>query len=369
MKLFPLYLVAWAAAGSTFALQSSAPPYPSNWTSNPISVGHAVANLTSTVRFYRDLTGLVVLSEDTEPVTDAALGQFTNTTGATYKTATIAIPNQSWTLKLTEYAGISKEGIRAREQAPAAPGLTLSIKNASLTDSVLAQVNATTVNGQPVPSGGAEGTTSTVWVYDPDNYMVELVQRSGASDYFTVPAPNITDGPGMKWVVRGQLDLTMYNYTQALTFYKGILGQNISAGFEPLIGPNEYEQIGGIGSVFNISENVTWAAVTGNCNPDTRCEYYEYDDPDRVSIIYPAQDPGVGITEYNVQDLDGILAEVKNAGLTFVTEGSVPVTVDGKRSVLIRDPSGYLVRLGESSTPVDSPTSVRGGKRPAFLPN
>lgn len=141
----------------------------------------------------------------------------------------------------------------------------------------------------------------------------------------------------------------MYNYTQALTFYRDVLGQNITAGFSFLIGPYQYEPVGFIGTVFGIPENVTWAAVTGNCDPVTRCEYYEYDDPARVSLIYPVQDPGVGITYYAVQDLDALVKKIKAAGQTIVTNGGQPVLVDGVRSILVRDPAGYLVALEEEA--------------------
>jgi catechol 2,3-dioxygenase-like lactoylglutathione lyase family enzyme len=347
---YPFLLV--ALLGSIAAQASTISPLtkriPFNLTSDPTSVDHAVWDIKSTLHFYHDLIGLVVLSEDTESVYNEAYSQLTATSGASYKTAIVQIPNQAWTLKLVEYGDIQRESIRVREQDPGAPGLTLTVKNATAINLALRAANATTVNGQPVPNGTAEGTTSTVWVYDPDGFMVELVQRSGASDYFTVPPPNITDGPGMEYVIRGQLDLTMYNYTQALTFYKDILGQNISAGFEPLIGPYQYEPVGEIGSVFNVSSNVTWTAVTGNCDPYTRCEYYEYDDPERVTIDEPAQNPGIGMTTYVVQDLDSIVSQVQAANLTIVTEGGAPVVVNGIRSILIRDPTGYLVRLDAS---------------------
>lgn len=139
----------------------------------------------------------------------------------------------------------------------------------------------------------------------------------------------------------------MYNYTQALTFYRDILGQDITPGFSYLIGPNQYKEVGGIGEVFGIPENTTWAAVTGNCDPVTRCEYYEYDDPDRVSLIYPVQYPGVGITYYAVQNLDALVEKINGAGLTIVTAGKQPVVVDGVRSIVVRDPSDYLVALEE----------------------
>lgn len=320
-------------------------PY-SNLTSYPTSVGHAVADLDKTLQFYRNIVGLVVLHQDEEPIDNPAYGKLTNTSTATYKTAVVAIPNQLWTLNLVEYTSLPKEQIKQREQDPGDPGLTLTVKNSSAINNALRAANLTTILGEPIPEGGAEGTTSTVWVYDPDGYMVELVQRSGPSDYFTVSPPNITDGPGMEFVIRGQLDLTMSNATQAITFYRDILGQNISRGFEPLIGPG-YDALGFVGTIFNMSTDTQWAAVTGNCDPDTRCEYYEYDAADRKSIVYPAQYPGVGITSYNVRALDSILDKVRTAGLSIVTEGDVPVQVDGRRSVVIRDPSGYLVRLDE----------------------
>lgn len=339
-------IIASFLAVDALALTYNQPSIYPNLTSYPTSVGHAVADLDQTLEFYHDIVGLIVLHQDEEPIDNPAYGRLTNTSAATYKTAIVAIPNQLWTLNLVEYIGLPKEQIKQREQDPGDPGLTLTVKNSSAINDALRAANVTTILDEPIPEGGAEGTTSTVWVYDPDGYMVELVQRSGPSDYFTVSPPNITDGPGMEFVIRGQLDLTMSNATQAITFCRDILGQNISRGFEPLIGPG-YDSLGFVGTIFNMSADTQWAAVTGNCDPDTRCEYYEYDAPDRVSIVYPAQYPGVGITSYNVKHLDDIVKKVYSAGLTVVTEGGLPVKVDGRRSIVVRDPSGYLVRLDE----------------------
>ncbi|CZR62763.1 uncharacterized protein PAC_12660 [Phialocephala subalpina] len=341
----------WATFSLIFAITSFglATALVSNATSDVTSVGHAVQDLNTTVSFYHNVLGLQVLTQDSQPVTNEAYSLLTNTSAtALYRTAKIQIPNQEWPLVLTQYYNVSTTTVKQREQDPAAPGLTLTVKNATAINAVLREISAPTVNGQPVPNATAEGTTSTVWVYDPDGYMIELVQRSGASDYFTVPPPTITDGPGMEYIIRGQLDLTMRNISQALTFYAGILSLNITSGFEPLIGPGQYEQVGAIGSVFNISSTVYWAAATGNCDPTTRCEYYEYDDPTRVTIAYPAAYPGIGMTTYAVKNLDTVLRQIRGVGLTIVTRGGSPVVVDGARSIVVRDPSGYLVRLDEN---------------------
>jgi catechol 2,3-dioxygenase-like lactoylglutathione lyase family enzyme len=317
----------------------------STLTSDIISTGHAVRDLNTTLYFYHNVLGLEVLSLDKEARVDEAFGLLTST-NATYRTAVLAIPNQNWTLKLIQYLGLPQTTIKQREQDPAAPALTLTCKNATDVNIALREANVKTLTGQPIPHGSGPGTTSTAWVYDPDGYMVEAVQRSGPADYFTVPPPSITNGPGMRYVIRGQLDLTLSNISHATMFYRDILGQNISAGFEPLIGPG-YAQIGFLGSLFGIPSNSTWAATTGNCNPTTRCEYYEYDDPARKAIVYPVHTAGIGMTTYAVGDLDATLKRVKASRLTIITQGGEPVTIDGTRSILIRDPSGYLVRLDQ----------------------
>lgn len=66
-----------------------------NLTSDPVGVGHAVTNLETTVQFYSELLGLVVISHDRDWRCDAAYGMLTDTAGAEYKQAVIAIPNQN----------------------------------------------------------------------------------------------------------------------------------------------------------------------------------------------------------------------------------------------------------------------------------
>ncbi|PVH77213.1 hypothetical protein DL98DRAFT_591462 [Cadophora sp. DSE1049] len=244
---------------TTFGLATA---HVSNVTSDITSVGHAVQNLNKTVSFYHNVLGLQVLIQDSQSVANEAYGLLTNTsTTALYRTAKIQFPNQEWPLVLTQYYNVSTTTVKRREQSVPKPP------------------------------------------------RKEPPQRPGGpSDYFTVPPPTITDGPGMRYIIRGS----------------------------------------GVGAVFNISSSVYWAAATGNCDPTTRCEYYEYYDPTRVTIAHPAAYSGIGMTTYAVRDLDMVLKQIRAAGLTVVTRGGSPVVVDGARSIVVRDPSGYLVRLDEN---------------------
>lgn len=90
----------------------------------------------------------------------------------------------------------------------------------------------------------------------------------------------------MGYVIRGQLDFIMYIVTELFTFYRDILGQDISREFEPLIGDG-HAATGFLESILGINKDATWVALTSNCDPETCYKYYEYDDPSRKSIIYP----------------------------------------------------------------------------------
>jgi hypothetical protein len=46
-----------------------------------------------------------------------------------------------------------------------------------------------------------------------------------------------------------------------------------------------------------------------------------------------------------VRDIDGLLAQMKAAGIEVVTPGGLPIKFPGSRRVLVRDPGGFFVVL------------------------
>jgi catechol 2,3-dioxygenase-like lactoylglutathione lyase family enzyme len=141
---------------------------------------------------------------------------------------------------------------------------------------------------------------------------------------------------------------------QALAFYRDLLGFDIHAGFPPLVGPGEHPVVPSfLAALLGITPGSTWAAATGNCTPVTRCEYFEYDDPARKVFNPPIQDPGAPFESVGTTDLDGLLARIRAAGLPVVTPGGRPVRVHGTRAVLVRDPSGFLIRLEQRHAPCE----------------
>lgn len=72
---------------------------------------------------------------------------------------------------------------------------------------------------------------------------------------------------------------------------------------------------------------------------------YEYDDPARKTFNPPIQDPGAPIESIRTQDLNALLPQLVAAGAQIVTPRQRPVRVDGMPNIIVRDPSGFLIRL------------------------
>lgn len=67
--------------------------------------------------------------------------------------------------------------------------------------------------------------------------------------------------------------------------------------------------------------------------------------------IRPANpwDPGSSKLIFAVRDLDSTVAKLTAAGAPAVTLGGVPLATSGARSLLVRDPDGYLVQVDQAS--------------------
>lgn len=193
-----------------------------------------------------------------------------------------------------------------------------------------------------IPEGG-----KTAFVRDPDGYIVEVNERE-PGDWFTVTPPTTTSGPGMSKVYWGQMDWSVKSETKALEFYRGLMGFDIEPGYEPLVGPNEHPPVPSfLAGLLGITPGSPWGAAAGNCAPQMRCEFFEYDDPARRSFTPGIQNPGTPFVKIRVQNLDAMVRRITKKGLRIVTPGREPVTLGHSRSILIRDTSGFLVQLVE----------------------
>jgi catechol 2,3-dioxygenase-like lactoylglutathione lyase family enzyme len=84
-------------------------------------------------------------------------------------------------------------------------------------------------------------------------------------------------------------------------------------------------------------------------------------------------DPGAPHMKFLVRDIDTVVANARAANATVVTRSGAPVTaqtaIGSARSIILRDPDGYIVQVIQSSGPVLAPPPApRGGGAAAAAP-
>jgi len=84
-------------------------------------------------------------------------------------------------------------------------------------------------------------------------------------------------------------------------------------------------------------------------------------------------DPGAPHMKILVRDIDAVVANAKAANATIVTKSgaavTVPTAIGQAKSIVLRDPDGYIVQAIQSSAPVlATPAPPRGGGAPAAPP-
>jgi catechol 2,3-dioxygenase-like lactoylglutathione lyase family enzyme len=80
-------------------------------------------------------------------------------------------------------------------------------------------------------------------------------------------------------------------------------------------------------------------------------ELSEFSGIEQKAIRANLWDPGATMLILNVDRLDASLDALKKAGGEIVSGEGKPVSLDGTRAVIARDPDGYLLELIESPTP------------------
>jgi len=95
-------------------------------------------------------------------------------------------------------------------------------------------------------------------------------------------------------------------------------------------------------------------------------ELTEFSGVDRKPGQARHTDPGAALIALRVKDMEPVLAAVKKMNVPVITTSGAPVSIEtpnGKlRSILIRDPDGYVVEVAESAPPagVTAPGNVYG---------
>lgn len=141
-------------------------------------------------------------------------------------------------------------------------------------------------------------------------------------------------------------------------FYHDVLGLNLRGEREAAI---PFYSVAAINEFVDAPANAEFRAAfmpipyaSDERNPQNQIylEAFEYRNIERHQLIPPLSDIGVSSMRVFVMDIDAVLAKVKAAGETVLTNGGEPVNVAAPRgfsgtarAVMLRDPDGYPVEL------------------------
>jgi catechol 2,3-dioxygenase-like lactoylglutathione lyase family enzyme len=302
---------------------------------------HSVGDLDKTVAFYRDGLGLPMMAGPGGKIAaklpapralDEDLSKFTDTHGAKFRNASFKIPGAKFDLELTEFTNTPRKTLKPHMQDPGAATLVLNVRDV---DAALAGVNKTggsvlSIGGQPMKMGGETSKTRSVFVRDPDGFMLELAAVQ--------PLP-ATTAPASSNVIGGRIGVTIRDTDQTLKFYHDVLG------FETKPAPAAYATDKTITTLID-AEGAHWrissAKIPGS---PVEWELLEFKDVKRMPLHGAVPDIGSPAVSVMVKDVSAALEAVKAGGGSVVTAGGQPVKLGNATGIFVRDPNGLLIEL------------------------
>ncbi len=301
---------------------------------------HSVADLDKTVAFYRDGLGMQPVGPGGKPVTarpapqalDESLSKFTDTHGAKFRNASFNIPGATFMLELTEFTGTPRKQATPHMQDPGAATLVLTVRDV---DAALAGVkknggSVLSIGGAPMKIGGETSQSRSVFVRDPDGFMLELAGIQ--------PAPK-SSAPADSNILGGRIGVTIKDTDQTMKFYHDVLGFETKPA-APAFATNQTiaSLIDAKGAQWRISS----AKVPGT---SVDFELLEFKDVARKPFDLRVPDIGSPAVSIHVKDVEGAMKAVAAGGGSIVTRGGEPVKLGGGMGVFVRDPNGLLIEL------------------------
>jgi catechol 2,3-dioxygenase-like lactoylglutathione lyase family enzyme len=217
-------------------------------------------------------------------------------------------------------------------QDPGAMTLVLVVRDV---DAALAGVKKTggsvlSIGGEPMKIGGETSQSRSVFVRDPDGFLLELAGIQ--------PLPP-SDAPANSNVVGGHIGITIADTDQTLKFYHDVLGLDIKPA-APAFATNKT-----IASLID-APGAQWRISTGHVpGSPVELEFLEFKDVKRTPVRWNNPDIGSPTVSVQVKDVQAAMDAVKNGGGSVYTQGGEPVKLGQRLAVFVRDPNGVLIEL------------------------
>jgi len=284
-----------------------------------------VAEHDRAIAFYRDVFGFEGRAID---FANPAVPLLTNAPGVTLRMSMLTLPGGT-RYELTHFKGLERQPGTAKYTDPGAASVVLYVRSLDTLVGVAKKANAqiVTTGGAPVEIATANGRARSIVLRDPDGYFLQLVEQ-------TPPA-----GAPESEIFGSSLAFTMEDAGATQKFYTGMMGV-------PLSGPTEFKRDASLAKLFGAPEAVEFRKLSGTLPPGTAVEFTEFRGVPRTKFHLRVRDPGAPAMAINVDNLEGMVAQMKGAGVNLISaNGELVDFGNGVRNIFVEDPNGMNLEL------------------------
>jgi catechol 2,3-dioxygenase-like lactoylglutathione lyase family enzyme len=293
---------------------------------------HAVEDLDTTLAFYRDVFGLKGTPQD---FPNPAVPQLTNAPGVTLRLSMMRLPG-SMLFELTHFKGLERKPSRAAYTDPGAGSIVLYVRDldAAVANAKKANTPIVTTGGEPVEVDTAKGKARSIIMRDPDGFFVQVVQET--------PAQGAPEGN----VHRVSLAYTIDSVEGTAKFYNGMMGVELS-------GPSAFSKDPAMLKLVGAPKGTEFRKLTGVLpGPPAYVEFTEFRGVPRTKFHLRVRDPGAPAMAIQVINLNGMVAQMKAAGVNLISANAQIVDFgNGTHNIFVEDPNGMNIELFERSGP------------------
>jgi catechol 2,3-dioxygenase-like lactoylglutathione lyase family enzyme len=327
MKKLAISVVLVAATSAVVAFAQQAPVGQIKSLSHAI---HAVNDLDTTLAFYRDVFGIDGKAQD---FANPAVPLLTNAPGVTLRLSMVGLPGGT-RFEFTHFKGLERQPAQAQYTDPGAASLVLYVRDLDPLVAAAKKANAmiVTTGGAPVEIATGKGKARSIVLRDPDGFFLRLVEEA--------PSAGAPEGN----VHRVSLAYTMEDAAATKSFYTGMLAVE-------LVGPSAFTKDAALAKLVGAPENVELRKLTGTLPPGIAVEFAEFRGVPRTKFQLRVRDPGAPAMAIQVTNIEGMVAQMKAAGVTLVSaNGELVDFGNGVHNIFVQDPNGMNVELFERSS-------------------
>ena len=293
---------------------------------------HAVEDLDTTLAFYRDVFGLKGTPND---FPNPAVPLLTNAPGVTLRLSMMPLPG-NMRFELTHFKGLERKPARAAYTDPGAASIVLYVRDIDTVVANAKKANApiVTTGGAPVEIATAKGRERSIIIRDPDGFFDQVVQEAPAA---AAPEGNVH---------RVSLAYTMESAEATMKFYNGLMGVQLS-------GPTAFSKDPATLKLVGAPEGTEFRKLTGTLpGPQAYIEFTEFRGVPRTKFHLRVRDPGAPAMAIQVNNLTGLIANMKAAGVPIIsTNGEIVDFGGGTHTIFVEDPNGMNLETFERTGP------------------